>query len=78
MQVASRLWIVWGIVNLAPDAATASQVAAIPLPGLGKVGLSFASLVIIWSLSEILRYGHFATKVRCNAAALEFDHLTGV
>lgn len=62
--MASRVFLVWGVVNLAPEVATGSQVAAIPIPGVGRVGLSFATLVIAWALSEIIRYGHFAAKVR--------------
>lgn len=64
LQVASRVFLAWGVVNLAPEVATGSQVAAIPIPGVGRVGLSFATLVIAWALSEIIRYGHFAAKVR--------------
>lgn len=65
MQVASRLWILWGIVHLVPEAVTARQVAAVSIPGTGgaAIGLSLATLTSVWALSEVLRYGHFAAKV---------------
>uniref|UniRef100_A0A1D1ZYW9 Very-long-chain (3R)-3-hydroxyacyl-CoA dehydratase n=1 Tax=Auxenochlorella protothecoides TaxID=3075 RepID=A0A1D1ZYW9_AUXPR len=64
MQVASRLWILWGIVHLVPEAVTARQVAAVSIPGTGgaAIGLSLATLTSVWALSEVLRYGHFAAK----------------
>jgi very-long-chain (3R)-3-hydroxyacyl-CoA dehydratase len=55
-QVASRLWILWGIVNLAPEATTTSAVT------VGIVQLSLITLLTAWCLSEIIRYGFFALK----------------
>lgn len=55
-QVASRLWILWGIVNLAPEATTTSVVT------LGVLNLSLITLLTAWCLSEIIRYGFFALK----------------
>jgi very-long-chain (3R)-3-hydroxyacyl-CoA dehydratase len=55
-QVASRLWILWGIVNLAPEATTTSVVT------VGVVQLSLVTLLTAWCLSEIIRYGFFALK----------------
>lgn len=58
MQVASRIWVLWGIVWLVPvDTTTGS------LPALGPLSPTFTSLVIAWALSEIFRYGFFAAKV---------------
>ena len=58
MQVASRLWVLWGIVYLAPEDTTRGYA-----PFLGAYGPSFTSLVTAWALSEIIRYGFFAAKV---------------
>lgn len=55
-QVASRLWVLWGIVNLAPEATTTSVVT------LGFINLSLVTLLTAWCLSEIIRYGFFALK----------------
>jgi very-long-chain (3R)-3-hydroxyacyl-CoA dehydratase len=68
-QVASRIWILWGIVNAAPDAITARSISLLPgalagvLPSLAhRLSLSLASLLTAWSASEIIRYGFFAFK----------------
>lgn len=55
-QVASRLWILWGIVNLAPEATTTSVVT------VGFINLSLVTLLTAWCLSEVIRYGFFALK----------------
>ncbi len=55
-QVASRLWILWGIVNLAPEATTTSVVT------VGFINLSLVTLLTAWCLSEVIRYGFFAMK----------------
>ena len=62
-QVASRIWILWGIVCLAPEATTTSVAnLAIPqIPGLG-IQLSIITLLTAWCLSEMIRYGFFACK----------------
>lgn len=57
MQVASRIWVLWGIVYIVPwDTTTGS------LRSLGGLSPTFASLVIAWALSEIIRYGFFAAR----------------
>ncbi|EFJ42903.1 hypothetical protein VOLCADRAFT_83422 [Volvox carteri f. nagariensis] len=68
MQVASRLWIVWGIINLAPGEATRGSVMVGPkLPLPAPVGdfqpqLSLTTLLLAWSVTEVIRYGFFAVK----------------
>lgn len=56
-QVASRLWILWGIVNLTPESTTTSVVTI-----GGVLNLSLVTLLTAWCLSEIIRYGFFALK----------------
>ncbi|PNH00067.1 3-hydroxyacyl-CoA dehydratase PASTICCINO 2, partial [Tetrabaena socialis] len=61
MQVASRLWVLWGIINLAPAEATGGSV---PLGGLAVGGhplaLSLATLLAAWGITEVVRYSFFA------------------
>lgn len=61
MQVASRVGILWAVVDLVPDETTQGS-----LQQLGPLSPTFTSLVMAWSLVEIIRYGFFAAKV-CHA-----------
>lgn len=62
-QVASRLWILWGIVCIAPESTTTTTVS-LAIPNMEAVGikLSLITLLTAWCLSEIIRYGFFACK----------------
>ena len=65
-QVASRLFILWGIVDLVP-ATRASPLVLLRLP-LGGAGaslqLSLVTLLTAWCCSEVIRYSFFAFKAR--------------
>eukprot|EP00887_Chlorella_sp_A99_P006090 scaffold22.g6090.t1 len=62
-QVASRLWILWGIVNLAPGPTTGGAVRLLATPGgAWAVQLSLTTLLAAWGLSEVSRYSFFAAK----------------
>lgn len=61
IQVASRLWILWGVVNLAPGPTTTGTVNLLEY-GVGRLQLSLFTLLTAWSLSEIIRYSFFASK----------------
>lgn len=67
MQVASRIWVLWGIVVLVPDETTQGS-----LPALGPLSPTLTSLVAAWAVSEIIHYGFFATKASC-AQSCTFD-----
>lgn len=61
LQVASRVFILFGIVNPLQERTTRGGVL------LGRFGdfsleLNFTSLVSAWSIAEIIRYGFFAFK----------------
>lgn len=58
MQVASRIWVLWGIVYLVPWDTTNGRIGA-----MGVFSPTFASLMAAWCLSEIIRYGFFAARV---------------
>ena len=64
MQVASRIWCLWGIVVAAPVPTTTSGLPATPLGHLGPIPiqLNLISLLTAWCLSEVIRYGFFALK----------------
>lgn len=65
MQVASRLWVLWGVVAAAPQSTTTRPLTLLPLPpGLpaASLSLSLATLLTAWCLSEVVRYGFFALK----------------
>ena len=62
IQVLSRYWALWGIVEVAPEAA---KHGALKLFTVGDVTLqlNLITLLFCWSLTEILRYGFYAAKV---------------
>lgn len=64
-QVASRLFILWGIVDLVPQAHSRPLVVA--QWGQAYVELSLLSLLVAWCCSEVIRYSFFAFKVRPSA-----------
>lgn len=61
--MASRLWVLWGIIHLAPGPTTSGAVQLFELGPL-KAQLNLFTLLTAWSLSEIIRYSFFAVKVR--------------
>ena len=77
MQVASRIWVLWGIINPEPVLAAGGAVhLAQPLPGVSLPGvpaevggmplaLNLATLLTAWSITEVVRYSFFAVKVCC-------------
>ena len=62
--MASRLFIVWGIIVPVPGPTTQEAVKLLPLGhGLPPLQLNLVTLLTAWCLSEIIRYGFFALKV---------------
>lgn len=61
MQVASRVWIVWGIMVAAPAQVASQGITILPL-GSHSIQLSLMSLLLAWSITEIIRYSFFAFK----------------
>ena len=61
-QVASRLFILWGVVDLVPATRAAPF---IPLQVRETaLQLSLVTLLTAWCCSEVIRYSFFAFKVR--------------
>lgn len=67
MQVASRIWCLWGIINPVKVPTTTSgltDLLGLPSIHVGplKLDINFISLMTAWCLSEVIRYGFFALK----------------
>lgn len=66
MQVASRIWCLWGIVVPCADVVVPagllpeSLLAPLGLPAW--VNINLVSLLTAWGCSEVIRYGFFAAK----------------
>lgn len=48
MQIASRLFLVWGVVWMFPDAATSTP---------------YCTMVLAWSITEVIRYSYYAVNL---------------
>lgn len=62
IQVFSRIWALWGIVNVVPDATTAGSIKLLDV-GPIRLQLNLTSLLVAWSISEVLRYTFYVFKV---------------
>lgn len=66
MQVASRLWCLWGVIVPCASAViphgllSPTQQATLGLPHWANI--NFISLMTAWGASEVIRYGFFALK----------------
>ena len=61
LQVASRLWIVWGII-VPVQRDTISSAVKIAMVGDVSLEFNLLTLIVAWSLSELIRYSFFAMK----------------
>ncbi|DBB16231.1 TPA: hypothetical protein ACH3X3_014555 [Trebouxia sp. C0006] len=61
LQVTSRVWVVWGIMVAAPAQIASTGVTIVPL-GKDSIELNLMSLLLAWSITEIVRYSFFAFK----------------
>lgn len=73
IQVLSRLWALWGLVAVAPEACSTGAVTLLSA-GPAKLQLNYVSLMLCWSISEILRYGFYACKVRPRRSTRATSH----
>lgn len=55
MQVASRLLLIWGIVNNYPATTSSSP--------------AYSSMLVAWSVSEVIRYSYFVFNLRGSVPA---------
>jgi very-long-chain (3R)-3-hydroxyacyl-CoA dehydratase len=61
--VSSRLWVLWGLINLAVAPTTTGSVKVLQLPSGASFQLDLLSLLTAWCITEVIRYGFFACKV---------------
>lgn len=61
IQVVSRIWALWGIVSLVPEATTQQSLQLLKL-GDVKLQLNIFTLLVAWSISEVLRYSFYVFK----------------
>jgi hypothetical protein len=59
VQVASRIWCLWGIVVPCLPTTVTDSIPVVPGTPLR---LDFTSLMAAWGTSEVIRYGFFALK----------------
>lgn len=57
MQISSRLLLTWGVVDLFPDCAQS---------------LAFSTMVLAWSVTEVIRYSYYALNIRNNGYVPKF------
>lgn len=62
VQVASRIWVLWGLIWQAPEATSTGSITLFEAFGLTPQ-LSMYTLYFAWGVTEVLRYGFFAVKV---------------
>ena len=62
IQVLSRYWALWGIVEMAPEAVKHGTLKLFTV-GDVTLRLNLITLLFAWSTTEILRYGFYAAKV---------------
>lgn len=62
LQVASRLFIVWGILNVYPQIVVYQNTFGRDEPGLYGAPHAFAGLIVAWSITECIRYAFFVWK----------------
>jgi hypothetical protein len=76
-QVASRVGVLWGVVWVVPEVQTQQlRLGTLPLPGGDTAAptLGVCSMVLAWSVSEIIRYTFYFCKAR---ARREKRHAAG-
>lgn len=61
MQVFSRIWLLWGIINLVPGPTTGGAVALAEVSGV-SLQLNLYTLLYAWGVTEIIRYLFYALK----------------
>lgn len=55
MQVASRILLVWGVVDRHPDDTSPS--------------IFYSTMLVAWSVTEVIRYGYFVMSLKGSGPA---------
>lgn len=62
MQVASRILVVWAVMDLFPELIVTKNVWGRDTAGARGTPYAFAGCVLAWGITEIIRYGFFVWK----------------
>jgi very-long-chain (3R)-3-hydroxyacyl-CoA dehydratase len=62
MQVASRILVVWVVLEMFPQIVLTTNIYGRPAPGSTTGPIAFAGIVTAWGVTEIIRYGFFVWK----------------
>jgi very-long-chain (3R)-3-hydroxyacyl-CoA dehydratase len=62
MQVASRILVVWGIMDLFPSVIITKNIWGRDAAGASGTPYAMAGCVLAWGITEIIRYGFFVWK----------------
>ena len=59
MQVASRLLLVWGVLDKYPALVSTTDTWGRVAKGMAGADYAFTGMVLAWSITEVIRYGYF-------------------
>ena len=62
MQVASRIVVVWGVLDRHPDIVSTKNAWGRPTAGESGGPYPFAGILLAWGVTEIIRYGYFVYR----------------
>lgn len=62
MQVASRILVVWGVMDLLPSVIISKNMWNRDEAGATGTPYAFAGCILAWGITEIIRYGFFVWK----------------
>ncbi|OAL37062.1 hypothetical protein AYO20_03539 [Fonsecaea nubica] len=62
MQVASRILVVWVVLNLFPQIVATTNSYGKSVPGSTTGPIAFAGILLAWGTTEVIRYGFFVWK----------------
>jgi very-long-chain (3R)-3-hydroxyacyl-CoA dehydratase len=62
MQVASRILVVWGVLDRYPQIVATTNTFGRPAPGDNGGPYPFAGILMAWGVTEVIRYGFFVYK----------------
>ena len=68
LQVASRVVVVWGIMDMFPSIIITNNMFGRDAPGPNGTVYAFAGCILAWGITEIIRYGFFVWKEGINPA----------
>ncbi|KAL6248533.1 hypothetical protein RBB50_004788 [Rhinocladiella similis] len=62
MQVASRILVVWVVLEMFPQIVLTTNIYGRSAPGSTTGPIAFAGIITAWGITEIIRYGFFVWK----------------